>query len=81
MKIPIGMIQTVSKTRARAARALGLAGLKRVGSHRTRQGPTPATSKRYQRHEPETTPLYKIVAEHIGTYLAGARETLALRGG
>lgn len=46
-----------------------------MGSHRTRQGPTPAASKRYQRHEPETTPLYKIVAEHIETFLAEARET------
>ena len=46
-----------------------------MGSHRTRQGPTPAASKCYQRHEPETTPLYKIVAEHIETFLAEARET------
>jgi len=45
------------------------------GSHQTRQGPTPAASKRYQQHEPETTPLYKIVAEHVGTFLAEARET------
>jgi len=37
--------------------------------------PTPAASKRYQRHEPETTPLYEIVAEHIEAFLAKARET------
>jgi hypothetical protein len=35
----------------------------------------PAASKRYQRHEPEATPLYKIVAEHLETFLAEARET------
>ncbi|MES1175278.1 MAG: transposase zinc-binding domain-containing protein [Myxococcales bacterium] len=40
----------------------------------TRQGPTPVASKRYQRHEPEATPLYKIVAEHLETFLAEARE-------
>ncbi len=40
-----------------------------------RQGPTSVASKRCQRHEPETTPLYKIVAEHIETFLAVARET------
>ena len=43
--------------------------------HGTRQGPTPAASKRYQRHEPEATPLYKIVAEHLESFLAEARET------
>jgi len=53
----------------------GFADCPLVGSHRTRQGPTPAASKRYQRHEPETTPLYKIVAEHLETFLAEARET------
>jgi hypothetical protein len=29
----------------------------------------------YQRHEPEATPLYKIVAEHLESFLAEARET------
>ena len=46
-----------------------------MGSHRTRQGPTPVASKRYQRHEPEATPLNKIVAEHLESFLAEARET------
>jgi len=46
-----------------------------VRPHGTRQGPTPAASKRYQRHEPEATPLYKIVAEHLESFLAEARET------
>src|SRR5450432_98444 len=45
-----------------------------VRSHPTRQGPTLVTPKRYQRHEPEATPLYKIVAEHLETFLAEARE-------
>ena len=46
-----------------------------MGPYRTRHGPTPAASKRYQRHEPEATPLYKIVAEHLESFLAEARET------
>ena len=53
----------------------GFADCSLVGPHGTRQGPTPAASKRYQRHEPDTTPLYKIVAEHLETFLAEARET------
>jgi hypothetical protein len=40
----------------------------------TRQGPTQVASKRYERREPEATPLYKIVAEHLETFLAEARE-------
>jgi selenocysteine lyase/cysteine desulfurase len=40
----------------------------------TRQGPTPVASKRYERHEPEATPLYKTVAEHLEAFLAEARE-------
>ena len=46
-----------------------------MGPHGTRQGPTPVAPKRYQRHEPEATPLYKIVAEHLESFLAEARET------
>jgi len=45
-----------------------------VGPHPTHQGQTVAKSKRYQRHEPEATPLYKIVAEHLETFLREARE-------
>jgi len=46
-----------------------------VRSPRRAKGPTLVTPKRYQRHEPEATALYKIVAAHLETFLAEARET------
>ena len=54
---------------------MGFAACSLVGPHGTHQGPTPVASKRYQRHEPEATPLYQIVAEHLESFLAEARET------
>ena len=57
------------------SRGTGFADCPLVGPHPTRQGPTLVTSKRYQRHEAEATPLYKIVAEHFETFVAEARET------
>ena len=55
-------------------RGTGFADCRLVGPHPTRQGPRLSTSKRHQRHEPEATLLYKIVAEHLETFLAEARE-------
>ena len=46
-----------------------------MGSHGSRRKPALVASKRYQRHESEATPLYQLVARHLETFLAEARET------